>query len=71
MAIGLGLPMDEVAEEEVPERAKPLVDLTESDRWAAPFVLGPRTLWRTWGTRPIPSGFFVILIAATLCFVLD
>src|SRR5450755_2772675 len=27
---------------------------SESDRWAAPIVFGPRTLLRTWGTRPIP-----------------
>jgi hypothetical protein len=25
-------------------------------RWAAPIVFGPRTLLRTWGTRPIPFG---------------
>jgi hypothetical protein len=31
---------------------------SESVRWAAPpIVFGPRTLWRTWGTRPIPSAF--------------
>jgi hypothetical protein len=23
----------------------------------APVVFGPGTLWRTWGTRPIPMGF--------------
>jgi hypothetical protein len=27
---------------------------SESDRWAAPIVFGPRTLWRTWGTRRLP-----------------
>jgi len=34
---------------------------SKSDRWAAPFVFGPRTLGRTWGTRPVsfefPSSF--------------
>ena len=23
----------------------------------SPIVFGPGTLWRTWGTRPIPSDF--------------
>src|SRR6202050_1911917 len=27
---------------------------SESDRWAAPIVFVPRTLWRTWGTRRLP-----------------
>jgi hypothetical protein len=27
--------------------------LSKSDRWPSPIVFGP--LWRTWGTRPIPS----------------
>jgi len=26
--------------------------------WASPFLFGPRTLRRTWGTRPVPTGFF-------------
>jgi hypothetical protein len=26
---------------------------SKSDCWAAPIVFGPRTLRRTWGTRPI------------------
>ena len=31
-----------------------LVDgFSKSDCWAAPIVFGPRTLGRTWGTRPI------------------
>ena len=24
---------------------------------ASPVLFGPGTLWRTWGTRPVPSGF--------------
>src|SRR5258708_464624 len=28
---------------------------SKSHRWAAPIFFGPRTLWRTWGTRPIAS----------------
>jgi hypothetical protein len=23
-----------------------------------PFVFVPRTLWRTWGTRPVPQGIY-------------
>ena len=30
---------------------------SKSGRWAAPIIFGPRTLLRTWGTRPIPFGF--------------
>jgi hypothetical protein len=29
---------------------------SKGDCWAAPIVFGPRTLVRTWGTRPIPFG---------------
>src|ERR1700744_5384253 len=25
--------------------------------WASPVLFGPRTLRRTWGTRPVPNGF--------------
>ncbi len=25
--------------------------------WASPVLFGPRTLRRTWGTRPVPIGF--------------
>jgi hypothetical protein len=24
--------------------------------WASPIFFGPGTLWRTWGTRPVPNG---------------
>jgi hypothetical protein len=34
-----------------------VVGTEKSVRWAAPVVFVPRTLWRTWGTRPIPVGF--------------
>ena len=32
---------------------------SKSARWAAPLVFGPRTLVRTWGTRPVPCGLGV------------
>jgi hypothetical protein len=35
------------------------VQFNKSDCWAAPIVFGPRTLWRTWGTRPISFDSFV------------
>jgi len=39
-----------------PVRSGLAVRFRESYRWAAPIVFGPRTLGRTWGTRPISGG---------------
>ncbi len=39
-----------------------LVQKVKSDCRAAPVVFGPRTLRRTWGTRPGPLGFGVEVV---------
>jgi hypothetical protein len=41
---------------------------SKSDRWASPIVFGPGTLWRTWGTRPIPSCFATTQTLKTVAF---
>jgi hypothetical protein len=38
--------------------------LEEGDRWASPIVFVPRTLGRTWGTRPIS---FDVCMARYFC----
>jgi hypothetical protein len=35
----------------------PRNDSVKAIVWALPVVFGPRTLWRTWGTRPGPLAF--------------
>jgi hypothetical protein len=34
-----------------------MIDSAKAIVGAAPVIFGPRTLGRTWGTRPIPSAF--------------